>query len=96
MVKALLQDMFSEDRGKALPPAAKRPLADGELITMALDEIDAAAKDKDRSRLDAVFSELEDFCIPEDKSVLFSQIKSAAAADDYYRINEILNTSHGS
>lgn len=96
MVKALLQDMFSEDRGKALPPAEKRPLADEELITMALDEIDAAAKDKDRSRLDAVFSELEDFCIPEDKSVLFSQIKSAAAADDYYRINEILNTSNGS
>ncbi len=89
-VKELLQVVFPEEKAKAMPPAAKKTSADEELMTMALDEIKAAAGDEDGCRLDAVFSELEDFCILEDKADLFSQLKSAAAVHDYGRIRELL------
>lgn len=88
-IRALLQQVFPEEQSKAMPSAAEKPPADEELIGMALDEIKAAADEKDTERLEAVFSELEDFSIPEEKAALFSQIKAAADARDFEKIGEI-------
>lgn len=88
-IRALLQKMFPEEQSNALPPAAEKPVADEELMAMALDEIKAAAEEKDMERLEAVYSELKDFYLPEEKTALFSQMKAAADAGDFEKIGEI-------
>ena len=76
---------------KSAAPA--KPEADAGLLSMALEEIRAAAEAKDPGRFDNLFADLEDYSLPEEQAGRFEKILEAAAAEDYDRILTILGSS---
>ena len=69
---------------------AEKPVADAELMEGVLEEIRAAAEDLDAERLEAIFSEMEAYRIPEAQSELYEKLKDSAALFDYRGIQSLL------
>lgn len=68
-----------------------KPEADPELIESAYEEIRAAAEDMDCDKLQAVFTEMEEYRIPEGDSALWGRLRVASDNFNYDAVLELLD-----
>ncbi len=92
--EAFMQELrsFQEPLSKVLekPASAEIIEADEELMEAVLDEIRDAAENMDTDRLDEIFSEMNDYLIPQAQATLWKDILEAASRYDYEAITRIL------
>ncbi len=67
-----------------------RPVADEYLLAEVFEEIRGAAEAMDCDRLEAVFKDMADYRIPEERSELYGKLKTAADAFDYDTVLSLL------
>ncbi len=82
-LKELLRLLFDEPEKNS-----DKPEAGPELMKEVFNEVRSAAEDMDCDRLEGIFSEMEDYSIPEEDSKLFNDLKAAA---DRYEYDAILS-----
>ncbi|MBQ7724271.1 MAG: response regulator [Lachnospiraceae bacterium] len=70
---------------------ANKPEADEGLMSEVFNEIKAAAEDMDCDLLQGIFTEMEEYKIPDDKAELFKKLSSASQRFDYDAIIELLS-----
>lgn len=87
--KAPLSEMFPEEEKEKNPD---RPEADKTLMEVMFDEIKLAAEDMDCDRLESIFSEMEDYAIPEPDAERFAMLKEKAGRFDYEGMMDILRS----
>lgn len=82
--KDLLKGLFEKNE------ADKKQLADPAVISLAYEEIKAAAHDMDYDRIEEVLEEMKDYSMPENEAGLWEDIKAAALQFDYEKIIKLL------
>ncbi len=70
---------------------ANKPEADEGLMSEVFNEIKAAAEDMDCDLLQGIFTEMEEYKIPDDKAELFKKLSSASQRFDYDAIIKLLS-----
>ncbi len=78
------------DKGRS---GAEKPLAEDYLMKEVYEEIRNAADDFDCDRLEGIFTEMEEYRIPDAESERFGKLKKAAGLFDYEQILSLLNES---
>ena len=83
--KLILEPLFTNDNQDT-----DKPLADKELMADAYIELKAAAEDMDCDRLLDIFTEMEEYCIPENEAKLWDKLKDASESFDYELVVKLL------
>ncbi len=84
--KEPLAEIFKQQEGK------EKPEADRELLEGVFAEIRSAAEEMDGDRLEDIFSEMQEYRIPQDQEELYTKLKEATSQLDYGEILTILDT----
>lgn len=85
--KAPLAEVFAEGNTAV---EEEKPEADMELMKGVYEELRAAAEDMDCDRLEDIFTEMEEYRIPESEAGLYKKLKQAADHFDYETILSLL------
>ena len=75
---------------RKLQNTAKKNIAGSEFILEKYEEIFHAADDMDCERLENIFKELDEYCIPDGETVMMKKLRDATSAFDYDLIVELL------
>lgn len=83
--KALLSGLFT-----GIDQDPEKPEADDDLMSAVMEEIGSAAEDMDCERLDSIFSEMEEYSIPDESRQLYGKLKEASERYEYRTILKLL------
>ncbi len=83
-IKTLLSGLFAKKETGA------KPEADEELMSMTFSEIADAAGEMDYERMMGIFSEMEEYAIPQKYAELFKELQSAADEFDFDMVEQLL------
>ena len=82
--QSVLSTVFSNDSAESgINGDDNRPVAEDELMKSVFEEIKSAAEEMDYDRLEGIFSEMEDYRIPDVDNTLYNELKSAFDRLDY-------------
>ncbi|MBQ1915639.1 MAG: response regulator, partial [Selenomonadaceae bacterium] len=88
--RAPLAGIFASSKTEKEAAEREKPEADEKRMEGVYEEIRAAADEMDCERLDAVFSEMEGYRIPEREAELYEKLKDAASKFEYDTILDLL------
>lgn len=82
---------FSASQGSDILESEERPVIDSFVLSEAYTELYNAAQDMDIDALEDVFTELEDYSIPDSERDLYDELKEACDSFEYERIAELIS-----